>query len=102
MREGRPLSVLMIDIDHFKTFNDTLGHPEGDVALRSVARLLAGTLRRPADFIRAREPDSACQASGRSVSATMPTFKARKASTKASISQEFFMASQARCQCSPT
>jgi diguanylate cyclase (GGDEF)-like protein len=51
VREGRPLSVLMIDIDHFKTFNDTLGHPEGDVALRSVARLLAGTLRRPADFI---------------------------------------------------
>jgi hypothetical protein len=102
VREGRPLSVLMIDIDHFKTFNDTLGHPEGGVALRSVARLLAGTLRRPADFIRAREPDSACQASGRSVSATMPTFKARKASTKASISQEFFMASQARCQCSPT
>ncbi|HVI54953.1 MAG TPA: GGDEF domain-containing protein [Luteibacter sp.] len=50
-REGRPLSVLMIDIDHFKTFNDTLGHPEGDVALRSVARLLAGALRRPADFI---------------------------------------------------
>src|SRR6187402_1193541 len=50
-REQRPLSVLMIDIDHFKTFNDTLGHPEGDVALRSVARLLAGALRRPADFI---------------------------------------------------
>lgn len=51
VREGRPLSVLMIDIDHFKAFNDTLGHPEGDVALRSVARLLAGALRRPADFI---------------------------------------------------
>lgn len=50
-REGRSLSVLMIDIDHFKRFNDTLGHPEGDVALRSVARLLAGALRRPADFI---------------------------------------------------
>jgi diguanylate cyclase (GGDEF)-like protein len=50
-REGRPLSTLMIDIDLFKTFNDTLGHPEGDVALTAVARLLAGTLRRPADFI---------------------------------------------------
>nr|WP_063572763.1 GGDEF domain-containing protein [Luteibacter rhizovicinus] len=50
-REQRALSVLMIDIDHFKTFNDTFGHLEGDVALRSVARLLAGTLRRPADFI---------------------------------------------------
>ncbi|UPG89485.1 GGDEF domain-containing protein [Luteibacter aegosomaticola] len=50
-REGRPLSTLMIDIDLFKTFNDTLGHPEGDVALTAVARLLAGALRRPADFI---------------------------------------------------
>lgn len=50
-RDGRPLSALMIDVDLFKTFNDTLGHPEGDVALVAVARLLAGTLRRPADFI---------------------------------------------------
>jgi len=50
-REGKPLSALMIDVDLFKTFNDTRGHPEGDVALRAVARLLAGALRRPADFI---------------------------------------------------
>ena len=50
-REGKPVSALMIDVDLFKTFNDTRGHPEGDVALRAVARLLAGTLRRPTDFI---------------------------------------------------
>lgn len=50
-REAKPISTLMIDVDHFKVFNDTRGHPEGDVALRAVARLLAGTLRRPSDFI---------------------------------------------------
>jgi diguanylate cyclase (GGDEF)-like protein len=50
-RHGKPLSALMIDVDHFKAYNDTQGHPEGDIALRAVARLLAGALRRPADFI---------------------------------------------------
>lgn len=50
-RDGKPISALMIDVDLFKTFNDTRGHPEGDIALKAVARLLAGALRRPADFI---------------------------------------------------
>jgi len=50
-RDGKPVSALMIDVDLFKTFNDTRGHPEGDIALKAVARLLAGALRRPADFI---------------------------------------------------
>lgn len=51
VRDGRPISALMIDVDRFKIFNDTRGHVDGDTALKSVARLLAGTLRRPADFI---------------------------------------------------
>lgn len=50
-RDGRPISALMIDVDLFKTFNDTRGHPEGDIALKAVARLLAGALRRPTDVI---------------------------------------------------
>lgn len=49
-REEQPLSVLMIDIDHFKEYNDNFGHAKGDECLRTVARLLAGTLRRPSDF----------------------------------------------------
>ena len=44
----RPFSVLSIDIDHFKAINGTYGHKAGDEVLRTVARLLASTLR-PAD-----------------------------------------------------
>lgn len=48
-REGNPLSLLMIDIDHFKAFNDRFGHPDGDRCLRAVAGVVAGQARRPAD-----------------------------------------------------
>ncbi len=41
----RPLSVLMIDVDHFKWINDTHGHPTGDQALKEVARAIASAVR---------------------------------------------------------
>lgn len=44
-RYMRPFSLLMIDIDHFKTFNDTYGHQAGDRVLRHVAKKLKITLR---------------------------------------------------------
>lgn len=44
-RSGSALSLLMIDIDHFKGFNDDFGHPVGDETLRSVAHLLQSELR---------------------------------------------------------
>ena len=49
-REGTTLSLLMIDVDHFKKFNDRYGHPAGDACLRSVANVLAAQVRRPADL----------------------------------------------------
>jgi diguanylate cyclase (GGDEF)-like protein len=48
-RTGSDLAVVMVDIDHFKTYNDLHGHPEGDAALRAVARVLAKGLRRRGD-----------------------------------------------------
>ncbi len=45
LRNQTPLSVLMIDIDHFKDFNDTYGHATGDRVLQTVARAIEATLR---------------------------------------------------------
>lgn len=50
-RHGYPLSMIMIDIDYFKAYNDSLGHLEGDHCLRQVARTLRKYFRRPSDLI---------------------------------------------------
>jgi len=50
-RSQTMLSILMIDIDYFKQFNDTYGHASGDNCLRRVAKTLKNTLNRPADFV---------------------------------------------------
>jgi diguanylate cyclase (GGDEF)-like protein len=48
-RSGVPLSVVMIDVDHFKRYNDLHGHAEGDRALVAISRVLARGLRRAGD-----------------------------------------------------
>ena len=49
-REQTSLSVMMVDIDHFKKYNDTFGHTQGDNALKMVADVLTRALKRPGDF----------------------------------------------------
>lgn len=50
IEKGKPVSLIMIDIDHFKVFNDTFGHQVGDQVLRLVAKTLMEGLR-PSDFL---------------------------------------------------
>jgi diguanylate cyclase (GGDEF)-like protein/PAS domain S-box-containing protein len=50
-REQTSLSLIMLDADHFKRFNDIYGHPVGDSCLRSIALALKQGLSRPADFV---------------------------------------------------
>jgi diguanylate cyclase (GGDEF)-like protein len=49
-RQRAPLSLLLVDIDHFKPYNDHHGHQAGDDCLRRVAATVAGSARRPLDF----------------------------------------------------
>jgi diguanylate cyclase (GGDEF)-like protein len=51
MREKHPLGLLMIDIDHFKAFNDTHGHAAGDDCLKAVAQALRAHCARPGDLV---------------------------------------------------
>jgi len=51
MRQNEDLTIVMIDIDFFKLYNDNYGHGKGDEALRKVAMALKDTLKRPSDFI---------------------------------------------------
>ena len=50
MREYTQLSLLMLDIDYFKAYNDTFGHQMGDDCLFSIGKILSGELKRASDF----------------------------------------------------
>jgi diguanylate cyclase (GGDEF)-like protein len=51
IRDGRPLAILLIDVDHFKAFNDRYGHQAGDTALRRVAQAVQAQVSRPLDML---------------------------------------------------
>jgi diguanylate cyclase (GGDEF)-like protein len=50
IREKTPISLLMIDVDKFKDYNDTYGHQQGDVVLKTIAKVFTSTLQRAVDF----------------------------------------------------
>jgi diguanylate cyclase (GGDEF)-like protein len=50
-RQSGPLSLVLVDIDHFKLINDKFGHDEGDVCLRQVAHALKASLQRESDSL---------------------------------------------------
>lgn len=63
-REKLPLSLLMIDIDFFKKYNDTYGHNQGDLALQTVSRAIVSGLKRQSDF--------ACRMGGEEFAVLLP------------------------------
>jgi diguanylate cyclase (GGDEF)-like protein/PAS domain S-box-containing protein len=74
LREGSELSLLMLDIDHFKEFNDRYGHLVGDDCLRAVAVAARGTIRRT---------DIACRYGGEEVTVILPATEAAGAAATA-------------------
>ncbi len=62
-RYGKKMSLMLTDIDHFKSVNDTYGHPIGDVVLKGVAKILRQT---------AREADVVCRYGGEEFCVIMP------------------------------
>lgn len=63
-RFQRPLSLMMIDIDHFKAVNDTYGHPVGDLCLKRVIQMVTAQLRRCHDEV--------CRYGGEEIAVIMP------------------------------
>jgi diguanylate cyclase len=50
LRDQTPLSVILIDVDHFKTVNDSFGHMAGDLVLKEISQILTGSVR-PYDYV---------------------------------------------------
>jgi len=49
-REHTPISILMVEVDDFKKYNETYGHQQGDIALQMTAKMFTNALKRPGDF----------------------------------------------------
>jgi diguanylate cyclase (GGDEF)-like protein len=75
-RQGRQVAVMMIDIDHFKQFNDTFGHAAGDVVLREVAECMR---------VGVRGEDIVCRFGGEEFVVIMPEIATRGALDRAEL-----------------
>jgi diguanylate cyclase (GGDEF)-like protein len=85
-RRRESLSLVMLDVDHFKQFNDALGHPEGDVCLRAIARVIKDIVHRPDDL--------ACRYGGEEFALILPATEASGALRVAELLRLQVMAQQ--------
>ncbi len=69
-RHGKPVSIAIFDIDNFKTYNDTFGHPAGDEVMRTIGALMSATFR---------EEDQACRYGGEEFVVVLPETAAEAA-----------------------
>ena len=51
IREGTPISLMLVDVDHFKSYNDTYGHLQGDECLKQIASSALNSVARPGDVV---------------------------------------------------
>ena len=84
-RYGYPMSFMMIDVDHFKSYNDTFGHAEGDKALKLVAQCFRETLR---------SADIAARYGGEEFSILLPQTTSSEAETIAERVREHIQATE--------
>ena len=70
-RRKRPLSFIMIDLDHFKKYNDTFGHTAGDIVLRTVGLVLDNMFSDPGNFV--------CRYGGEEFSVLLPDCSKKEA-----------------------
>jgi diguanylate cyclase (GGDEF)-like protein len=77
---GGELSLLLMDIDSFKAYNDHFGHQQGDTCLSTAARALAGMLKRPADV--------AARYGGEEFAAILPDTSTEQARAHANVIRE--------------
>ncbi len=78
-RSERPLALILIDVDHFKRFNDNFGHETGDAVLRAIAEMLGSNLRKA---------DIACRYGGEEFVLIMPEADLENAVSKAQSLRE--------------
>jgi len=83
-RQGGQLSLLLIDIDSFKAYNDQFGHQAGDACLSAVAQALADNLKRPADV--------AARYGGEEFAAILPDTSIEQATLHANLIREYIVA----------
>ncbi|HQS98482.1 MAG TPA: diguanylate cyclase, partial [Novosphingobium sp.] len=86
-RSGAPVSLIMIDIDHFKSINDTLGHDAGDIVLRHLASTIGNSIRKG---------DVACRYGGEEFVIMMPDLAPDAAYARAELLREQIKATQMR------